>query len=100
MAHPIYTLVTAQRELVGEHPFLGICYSVPVFKKRMIALSQSGMLYFWPCTLEVIALRATSFELSSAMINSCQPSVAADWAMPLLLKVTVSCDIMWCAFIG
>ena len=65
----------------------------------MIALSQGGLPHLWPCTLELTTLRATRF-LSNAMIDSCQPFVATDWAMPLLPAIAGSCEVMWCAIIG
>ena len=93
------TLVAAQSELVREPPLLSVCFIVPFFKEWMIAIRQGGMTHLWPCTPEVVALWATSF-LSDAMINSCRPFVATDWAMPLLYEIAVSCEVMWCAIIG
>jgi len=93
------TLVTAKRELVREQPLLGIGFSVPVFEEWMIAFRQSGQLHFWPCMLQIIALRATSLT-DDTRADSCQPFVATDVAMPLLPATAVSCEVMRCAIIG
>jgi len=99
VAHPMDTLVTAQPELVREQPLLGICFTVPFFEEWMVAFRQGGMMPLWPCTLEVIALRATRF-LSNASMDLCLPCVATDWATPLLPAIAGSCEVMWCAIIG
>ena len=99
VAQPMDMLVTAQRELVRKQPLLGIRLTVPLLEECMVAFRQGGMPHLWPCTIEVIALRATRF-LSNAIIDSCQPFVATDWAVPLLLEMAGSCEVMWCAFIG
>jgi len=65
----------------------------------MVAFCQRGMSHLWPCTLELTALRATRVT-SNAIIDLCQPFVATDWAVPLLLEMAGSCEVMWCAFIG
>jgi hypothetical protein len=99
VAHPMNTLVTAQRELVREQPLLGIGFSVPVLQEWMIAFCQSGQPLSWPCTLHIIALRATILPRNSRQ-DLCQPFVATDVAMPLLSVMAVSCEVMWCAIIG
>ena len=99
MAHPMNTLVTAQRELVREQPLLGIGFSVPILEEWMIAFRQSGPTHCWPCTLHIIALRATMLPRNSRH-DLCHPSVATDMAMPLLLVIAICCEVMRCAIIG
>ncbi len=65
----------------------------------MIAFRQSGLTHSWPGTLKLIAFRATSV-VCNMREDSCQPSVATDVAMPLLLVIAVSCEIMRRAVIG
>ncbi len=77
MAHPVDTLVTAQRELVREQPLLGVCLTVPILEECMVAFRQGGMSHLWPCTLELTALRAARFT-SNAIIDLCQPFVPTD----------------------